>query len=231
MSLRFLVAAAPVLLLLATLPAGGAWPKTGRSVVMAPHGMVATSQPLAAQVGLDVLKRGGNAIDAAIATDAAMGLMEPMSCGIGGDLYAIVWHAKSGKLYGLNASGRSPYAASRAWFTEHDMKSIPTTGPLSWSVPGCVDGWEELRKRFGTMSLDQLLDPAIRYAEEGFPVSEVIATSWQGAPVTLHGHPDTAKTYLIRGEAPRPGDVFKNPFLARSYRDIARHGRDAFYKG
>src|SRR5438477_11706353 len=124
--------------------------RSGRSVTMAQHGMVATSHPLAAQVGLDILKRGGNAIDAAIATNAAIGLMEPMSCGIGGDLYAIVWDAKTKKLYGLNASGRSPYKATRLWFAEHKLKEIPTSGPLSWSVPGCVDGWDQLNKRFGS---------------------------------------------------------------------------------
>src|SRR5439155_1630857 len=138
--------------------------RSGRSVVLAPHGMVATSHPLAAQAGLDVLKKGGNAIDAAIATNAALGLMEPMSCGIGGDLYAIVWDAKTQKLYGLNASGRSPYKATRAVFASKGLDDIPTTGPLSWSVPGCVDGWDELRRRFGTMSFDELLGPSIRYA-------------------------------------------------------------------
>src|SRR5438128_6075163 len=122
--------------------------RSGRSVTMATHGMVATSHPLAAQVGLDILKNGGNAVDAAIATSAAMGLMEPMSCGVGGDLYAMVWDAKTTKLYGLNASGRSPYRATLALFADKGLKEIPLTGPLSWSVPGCVDGWEELRKRF-----------------------------------------------------------------------------------
>src|SRR6266852_4180197 len=136
----------------------------GRSVVIAPHGMVATSHPLAAQIGLDILKRGGNAIDAAIATNAALGLMEPMSCGVGGDLFAIVWDAKSQKLYGLNASGRSPYAANREYFAKHGLKQIPEKGPLSWSVPGCVDGWDELRKKFGTKNFAELLEPAIRYA-------------------------------------------------------------------
>src|SRR5438270_12653145 len=148
--------------------------QAGRSVTIAPHGMVATSHPLAAQIGLEILKKGGNAIDAAIATNAAMGLMEPMSCGIGGDLYAIVWDAKSQKLYGLNASGRSPYKATREFFAEHKLKEIPTAGPLCWSVPGCVDGWDELHKRFGTMSLAQLLEASIRYAEDGFSVTEVI---------------------------------------------------------
>src|SRR5262249_54156408 len=175
-----LAALVPLLLLLAALPAGGAWPKTGRSVVLARHGMVAASQPLAAQVGLDMLKAGGNAIDAAMATNAALGLLEPTSCGPGGDLFAIVWDAKTKKLYGLNASGRAPYRETRQVFADRGFTSIPVSGPLSWSVPGCVDGWAELNKRFGRKSLKEILDPAIRYAEEGFPVSEVIAGHWQG---------------------------------------------------
>src|SRR5262249_26018790 len=133
--------------------------RVGRSVVMAPHGIVATSHPLAAQVGLDILKKGGNAVDAAIATNAALGLMEPMMCGPGGDLYALVWDARTKKLHGLNASGRSPYNATRAFFADKGLKEIPETGPLSWSVPGCVDGWDALRRRFGTLSLEQLLEP------------------------------------------------------------------------
>jgi gamma-glutamyltranspeptidase/glutathione hydrolase len=205
--------------------------RSGRSVVMAPHGMVATAHPLAAQIGLDVLQKGGNAVDAAIAANAALGLMEPTMCGIGGDLYALVWDAKSQKLYGLNASGRSPYKATRAFFTDKGLAEIPEIGPLSWSVPGCVDGWEELRKRFGTRSFEQLLEPSIRYAEEGVPVPEVVAGSWQEAEAELRRHPDTAKTYLPGGRAPAVGDVFKNPFLARTYRTLAQHGRDGFYKG
>src|SRR5438552_10326368 len=120
--------------------------RSGRSVVLAAHGMIATSHPLAAQIGVDILKQGGNAVDAAIATSAAMGFLEPMSCGIGGDLYAMVWDAKTKKLYGLNASGRSPYKATREFFADKNLKEIPTSGPLSWSVPGCVDGWDEDRK-------------------------------------------------------------------------------------
>src|SRR5579871_5551392 len=139
---------------------------------MAPHGMVAASQPLAAQIGLEMLRKGGNAIDAAIATDAALGLVEPMSCGVGGDLYALVWNAKTQKLYALNASGRSPYRATLALFAGKGLTAIPSTGPLSWSVPGCVDGWDQLRQRFGTMTLAQLLEPTIHYADEGFLVSE-----------------------------------------------------------
>jgi gamma-glutamyltranspeptidase/glutathione hydrolase len=205
--------------------------REGRSVVMAPHGMVATSHPLAAQIGLDVLKNGGNAVDAAIATNAALGLMEPMSCGIGGDLFAIVWDSKTQKLYGLNASGRSPYKATREEFAARGLDEVPTTGPLSWSVPGCVDGWEELHRRFGSRSLAELLAPTIRYAEEGFPVTEVIAGYWSGSRGKLRAWPDSAATFLIDNKAPRAGDVFKNPTLARTLRDIAKGGRDTFYKG
>jgi gamma-glutamyltranspeptidase / glutathione hydrolase len=203
----------------------------GRSVVMAPHGMVATSHPLAAQVGLDVLQSGGNAVDAAIAVNAALGLMEPMSCGVGGDLHALVWDARTQKLYGLNASGRSPYQATRQLFAERGLAEIPLTGPLSWSVPGCVDGWDVLRRRFGTRSLATLLEPTIRYAEEGVPVPEKIAGSWKAAEKSLAQHPDAARTYLVQGRAPRAGAVFRNPFLARTYRALASDGRDAFYKG
>ncbi|WP_020470695.1 gamma-glutamyltransferase [Zavarzinella formosa] len=200
--------------------------KAGRSVVMAPHGMVATSHPLAAQVGVDILRNGGNAFDAAIATSAAMGLMEPMSCGIGGDLFAIVWDAKTQKLYGLQANGRAPMAATRKLFADRGLDEIPATGPLSWSVPGCVDGWDELRKRFGTMNFDKLLAPSIAYAEKGFPVPEVIAGYWKGAE-GRH-----LKVYLPDGQhAPKAGDMFKNPVLAATYREIATKGRDAFYKG
>jgi gamma-glutamyltranspeptidase/glutathione hydrolase len=225
-----------LLLLLSAVPADGerltpSPGKAGRSVVIAPNGMVATSQPLAAQAGLEILKNGGNAVDAAIATNAVMGLVEPMSCGVGGDLFAIVWDAKTQKLYGLNASGRSPYRATREFFAGKKLADIPVTGPLSWSVPGCVDGWAELHKRFGSQPLAKLLEPGIRYAENGFPVSEVIARSWAGSAKSLAADPGSAKTYLIDGKAPRPGDVFKNPTLAHTYRDIAEKGRDAYYKG
>src|SRR4029079_1486533 len=141
-------------------PVGDA--KQSRSVVVAKHGIVATSHPLAAQAGLDVLKAGGNAIDAAIATNAMLGVVEPASCGIGGDLFAIYWDAKTQKLYGLNASGRSPYALNREVFRQKNLASIPGSGVLSWSVPGCVDGWDQLRQRFGTRSFAQLLAPTIQ---------------------------------------------------------------------
>src|SRR5947209_4808449 len=230
MTTRFAVVAI-ALPLLAVLPAGGAWPKAGRSVTMARHGMVAASQPLAAQIGLDVLKAGGNAIDAAIATNAALGLMEPTSCGPGGDLFAIVWDAKSKKLYGLNASGRSPYNATRQYFADHGMKEIPQFGPLSWSVPGCVDGWVELNKRFGRKPLAELLAPAIRYAEEGFPLTEVIAGYWRNVAARLGRDPGSRAIFLPGGEPPKAGQVFKNPALARTYRRIAEGGRDAYYRG
>lgn len=211
------------------------WPRsrgiTARSVAMAPHGMVATSHSLAAEVGLDVLKRGGNAVDAALATNAAMGLMEPMSCGVGGDLFAIVWDAKAHKMHGLNASGRSPYRATRELFAERGLKEIPLIGPLSWSVPGCVDGWEVLARRFGSRPLAELLEPSIRYAEEGFPVTPVIGGYWIRGEEKLSHDPDAARTFLINGKAPKAGTLFRNPNLAQTYRTIAQGGRDAFYRG
>ena len=206
-------------------------PRPGRSVVIAKNGIVATSHPLAAQAGLDILKAGGNAADAAIAANAMIGLVEPMSCGIGGDLFVIYWDAKTKKLYGLNASGRSPYKLNREVFAQKKLDEMPESGPLSWSVPGCVDGWEMLRSKFGTMSYDKLLASSIQTAEEGFPVSEVIAGYWSGSVSGLSSWPDSAKTYLPNGNAPNVGEVFKNPNLAASYRAIATGGRDAFYEG
>lgn len=208
--------------------------QAGRSVTMAMQGMVATSHPLAAQVGLDVLRRGGNAVDAAIATSAALGVLEPTNCGIGGDLYALVWDARSGRLYGLNASGRAPWRATRSYFLERGYKQIPTSGPLSWSVPGCVDGWDQLRQRFGTWSWRQLLEPSIDYAQKGAPVPEVIAGYWRS--VERMRDPGMRATFLLddgsgRRRAPRAGEVFRNPDLAQSYRLIVEQGRDAFYKG
>ncbi|MFL5312395.1 MAG: gamma-glutamyltransferase family protein, partial [Myxococcales bacterium] len=203
----------------------------GRSVVHAMHGMVATSQPLAVQVGIDVLRRGGNAVDAAIAANAVLGVVEPLSCGIGGDLFAMVWEARSGKLFGLNASGRSPHRASLDEMRARGFTELPAGGPLSWSVPGAVDGWEALRARFGSRPLAELLEPAIAIAEEGFPVSEVIAGMWQASEPVLAAYPDSARTYLPAGRAPRPGEIFRNPSLAATYRELARGGRDAFYRG
>lgn len=206
-------------------------PHQSRSVVVAKHGIVATSHPLASQAGLDVLKAGGTAADAAIAANAMLGLVEPMSCGIGGDLFVIYWDSKTNKLYGLNASGRSPYKLSRKVFAELGHKQIPTAGPLPWSVPGCVSGWDELRRRFGRKDLADLLAESIATAEEGFPVSEIIAGDWRGAETAFRAWPDSAATYLIRGRAPRGGELFKNPRLAATYRLLAKQGPEAFYKG
>ncbi|MDQ7065054.1 MAG: gamma-glutamyltransferase [candidate division KSB1 bacterium] len=209
-----------------------------RSVVIAKHGMAATSHPLATQVALDILKKGGNAIDAAIAANAAIGLMEPTGNGIGGDLFAIVWINKDKKLYGLNASGRSPYALTLEEFKKRGLKKIPTFGPLSVSVPGCVDGWFELHKRFGKLPMKEILAPAIRYAREGFPVTQVIGYYWQIAEKRIQAMKEVpeyyrnfVKTYLPNGRAPREGEIFRNPDLARTLEMIANEGRDVFYKG
>ncbi len=202
-----------------------------RSMVIAEHGMVATSQPLAVQAGLEVLQSGGNAVDAAIAANAMLAVVEPMSCGIGGDLFVLYWDAETQQLYGLNASGRAPMQLAPEVFSEQELTAIPLTGPLCWSVPGCVDGWEELRSRFGTKPLAELLAPAIYYAEEGFPVSEVIASHWVDAQAALAVYPDSASTWLIDGQPPAVGEIFRNPNLATSLRLIAEQGPDAFYRG
>jgi gamma-glutamyltranspeptidase / glutathione hydrolase len=202
-----------------------------RSAVIARHGIVAASQPLAAQMGLEILKAGGTAADAAIATNAMLGLVEPGACGMGGDLFCIYWDAKSQKLYGLNASGRSPYALNRDVFREKGLNGIPGEGLLCWSVPGCVDGWDQLHRRFGKLSLEQILTPAIRYAEEGFPVSEIIGNGWARPNGAGGRYPDFIATYCPGGRAPRVGEVFRNPNLAASYRAVAQGGRDAYYRG
>ena len=202
-----------------------------RSMVLARQGIVATSHPAAAQAGLDVLRSGGNAVDAALATNAMLGVVEPMSCGIGGDLFAIVWDAKTKRVYGLNASGRSPLSLNRQIFQEKQLTEIPTVGPLPWSVPGCVDGWHELHARFGTRSIAELLKPSIAVAEEGYPVSELIAEGWKGAQKELAKWPDSARVYLPGGRSPQTGEIVRLPELAGSYRLIAERGRDAFYRG
>lgn len=206
-------------------------PRQSRSATVATHGIVATSQPLAAEVGIDILRRGGNAADAAIATSAMMGLVEPMSCGIGGDLFAIYWDNKTQKLYGLNASGRSPYKLTREVFKQQGLKDIPGQGLLCWSVPGCVAGWEDLRSRFGSKSMADLLEPSIQYAEDGFAVTEIIANGWRASTKALKRWPDTAATYLPNGLAPDEGEIFRNARLAASYRLIAKDGKAAFYNG
>jgi gamma-glutamyltranspeptidase/glutathione hydrolase len=209
-----------------------------RSEVIAPHGMVCTSQPLATQIGLDVLKAGGSAVDAAIAANAALGLMEPVSSGPGGDLFAIIWSARDKKLYGLNASGRSPHGLSyeqmKAELAKLGRTTIPPFGFLPISVPGAVDGWFELHGKFGKLPMSQVLAPAIRYAQEGFPVSELIAFYWGHNTATLrslHLPGAFAETFAPGGQAPAKGEIFRNPDLARTYTLLAEKGRDAFYRG
>jgi len=201
-----------------------------RSEVIARHGMAATSQPLATQIALDILKQGGSAMDAAIAANAALGLMEPTSCGIGGDLFVIVWDAKTQRLYGLNASGRSPFDLTRGWLIEQGHEQMPNFGPLPITVPGCVDGWFELHERFGQLPMKDVLAPAIRYAREGFPVSELIAYYWSFGR-RLKDYPGFAETFLPDDRAPAKGEIFKNPALAGTLEKIAVGGRDVFYKG
>jgi gamma-glutamyltranspeptidase / glutathione hydrolase len=202
-----------------------------RSEVIAQHGMACTSQPLATQVALDIMKAGGNAIDAAIAANAVLGLVEPTGNGIGGDLFAIVWDAKTKKLHGLNASGRSPYDLTIEYFRENGYDKIPALGPLPVSVPGCVDGWFELHKKFGQLPMKEILSPAIGYAENGFPVSEVIAYYWQSNARSLRKYPGFEEIFMPGGKAPAKGEIFKNPYLAETLKLIALQGRDEFYKG
>jgi gamma-glutamyltranspeptidase/glutathione hydrolase len=206
-------------------------PHATRSGVRAQHGMVASSQPLASQVGLDVLKRGGNAVDAAIAMAAMLNVTEPMMTGIGGDMFALVYWAKTKELKGLNASGRAPRALSLEYFAKNDVKTMPQTGMGSITVPGAFDGWVTLRDKYGTISLSELLAPAIDYAEHGFPVMEKAAEDWDAEVRKLSRTPAAAANYLIDGRAPRPGEVFRQPNLARTLRTLAEGGRDAFYKG
>ncbi|MAT12827.1 MAG: gamma-glutamyltransferase [Rhodopirellula sp.] len=203
-----------------------------RSVVVAKNGLVATSHPLAAQTGLDILKAGGNAMDAAIAVNAMLGVVEPMSNGIGGDLFCIYWDNKSQKLYGLNASGRSPYKATREYFAQKGLDEIPLFGPLAWSIPGCVSGWQALNERFGSVPLKQILAPSIHTAREGFPVSEVIAHYWKVSTPSLAAESGSAQIYLIDGKYPPGfGEIYRLPKLADSYQLIAEQGADAFYRG
>jgi len=199
-----------------------------RSRVMAQHGMACTSQPLVTQVALDILKQGGNAVDAAIAANAVQGLMEPTSNGIGGDIFAIVWDAKTAKLYGLNGSGRSPYSLTLDYFIKNGYKKIPSHGPLPVSVPGCVDGWFELHKKFGRLPMEKILAPAIKYAREGFPVTDLISYYWQMSEKYLSQYPGFKETFT---PAPKPGEIWKNSDIANTLENIAKHGRDYFYKG
>ena len=213
-------------------------PFATRSEVLGRHGMVCTSVPAATQVGLDILKRGGSAVDAAIAANATLGLMEPVSNGIGGDLFAIVYSAKENKLYGINGSGRSPlglnYDQMKAELDKLGRKTIPPRGMLPISVPGCVDAWSELHKKFGKLKLSNDLAPAAKYADEGFPVTELIAFYWHFAPEIYKDSPGAfLETYTVdgKGRTPAKGEIFKNPALAKTLRLIGEKGRDVFYKG
>lgn len=202
-----------------------------RSEIIAPHGMAATSQPLATQIALDILKAGGSAVDAAIGANAALGLMEPTGSGIGGDLFAIVWDADKEELTGLNASGRAPQAMTIEYFRERGIDTIPPYGPLPVSVPGAVDGWFELHDRYGRLPMADVLAPAIAYARNGFPVSEVIAYYFGLSATTRQEFPGFAETFMPDGKMPQKGEVFRNPRLASTYEAIAEGGREAFYKG
>ncbi len=202
-----------------------------RSEVIAPHAMAATSQPLATQIALDVMKDGGSAVDAAIAANAALGLMEPTGNGIGGDLFAIVWDPKTHKLHAYNGSGRSPRSLTLAEFQRRGLKEIPATGPLPVSVPGAVDGWFALHARFGRKPMAENLAPAIAYAREGHPVAEVIAYYWDRSVPKLVQYPGFREQFTIDGHAPRKGQMWRNPNLANTLQQIADGGREAFYKG
>jgi gamma-glutamyltranspeptidase/glutathione hydrolase len=203
----------------------------GRSVVRASHGMVATSQPLASQVGLDILKRGGNAVDAAIAMAAVLSVTEPMMTGIGGDAFMLVYSAKTGKLEGLNASGRAPRALTLEHFKAKNLSAIPTTGMEAVTVPGAFDGWVTLLERHGTMKLADLLAPAIAYAENGFPLMEKAAEDWAAEVPRLKQTPVTAGTFIVQNPSPKPGEIVVLKNLAQTYRTLAAGGRDAFYRG
>jgi len=202
-----------------------------RSTVSSTNGIVASESVLASQVGASILERGGNAVDAAIATNAMMGLVAPMNDGIGGDLFAIYYEAKTGKLYGLNASGWAPKALTVDYLLAKGLTTMPQRGIHAATVPGAVNGWAKLLSRFGRQSFAQVLAPAIRYAEAGFPVGEVVSAYWKDSEKDLRADAPTALTYLPAGHVPVAGELFRNPDLAWTYKEIARGGAAAFYKG
>ena len=203
----------------------------GRSVVMSTRAMVATSQPMATFVGLDVLRRGGNAMDAAVAAGATLCVTEPQSTGIGGDCFLLYHDAKSGRLYGLNGSGRAPAKATREELRQRGHTAMPERGILSVTVPGAIDAWQGALERFGTMGLEELLQPAIAFAEDGYAVSPVVAKVWKQSEALLSECEDTRRALLVNGSSPAAGTRHRQPNLARSLRQIARQGRDAFYRG
>ena len=202
-----------------------------RSNVIARAGVVATSQPLAAQAGLAVLCAGGNAVDAALATVAALCVVEPCSTGVGGDAFALIWQANERRLYGLNASGPAPAGLRADWVRGLGYAEMPAFGPIPVTVPGAVRGWQAALDRFGSWPLDRILTQAITYAEEGFPVSQRIAGSWSRSTEKMSQHPDSRRVWLPGGRAPRAGELFRNPEFARTLRTLAAEGPDAFYLG
>ena len=202
-----------------------------RSEVIGQNGMVATSHPLATQIGLDILKQGGTAIDAAIAANIALGLMEPTGNGIGGDLFAIVWDAKTKKLHGLNASGPAPKNLSIEYFIENGLNKIPPYGPLPVTVPGAVDGWVKLHEKFGKLKFKSLFEPTIEYAKKGFPVTELIAYYLDRSIERFEDYPNFKEVWMKDGKMPAKGEIFKNPQLAETLEIIAEKGRDGFYEG
>jgi gamma-glutamyltranspeptidase / glutathione hydrolase len=202
-----------------------------RSMVISQNGIVAAESPLAAQAGARILERGGNAVDAAIATNAMMGVVSPMMNGIGGDLFAIVYDAKANKLYGLNASGWAPKGLSIELLQKVGLREMPEAGIHTITVPGAVDGWQRLADKFGRKKLNEDLAPAIRTAQNGYPVTEMVAMYWAGAADYLRGDETAAKLYLPEDRPPKAGEIYRNPELAWSLQQIAQHGRDAFYKG
>jgi gamma-glutamyltranspeptidase/glutathione hydrolase len=232
----FVIALASVVLVVTThaqlpgdRPAGNA--RGTRSVALARNGMIATSQALASAAGLKALQDGGNAIDAAITAAAVLAVVEPSMNGIGGDLLAIVWDAKTKRIYALDATGRSAHTATPEEFVKRGLKDMPGSGPLPVDVPGVVDGWHQLLTRFGTISLSAALQPAIKYARDGFPVQEIMADDWADSAKRLAQDPAAAATFLPNGQAPKHGDLFANPRLARTLELVAKGGRDEFYKG
>ncbi len=204
---------------------------TSRSEVIAAHGMVASSHPLATQIGLEILKQGGSAVDAAIAVNAALGLMEPTGNGIGGDLFAIVWDAKSKKLYGLNASGPAPKKLSLEYFQKNNLSEYPEFGPLPVTVPGAVAGWSELHKKFGKLPIDRLFKPTIAYAREGFPVTETIAYYFALNKQRFQDYPNFKEVWMANGDVPKTGEIFKNPALGNTLETLADKGLSEFYTG
>ena len=204
---------------------------TSRSEVIAAHGMVASSHPLATQIGLEILKQGGSAVDAAIAVNAALGLMEPTGNGIGGDLFAIVWDAKSKKLYGLNASGPAPKKLSLEYFQRNNLSEYPEFGPLPVTVPGAVAGWSELHKKFGKLPIKRLFKPTIAYAREGFPVTETIAYYFTLNKQRFQDYPNFKEVWMANGDVPKTGEIFKNPALGNTLETLADKGLSEFYTG